>query len=195
MRYRSDVSYLILFPDEAQYYTFLTTARTLSNQPIVNDEIAHINGQKQWGDMVRALGETVHGVSMYKDSYLNIDREYYAFPAIAFKAESVKWYENYEDVHGHESLLTLAKLGAEQEDMPYSVGRNTTSNMTPCTYDFLRVGEDDEDVERRRGGCHVALPTHAMYMSRSIVCREAMRAMFDDVHREAMQSLLDKEDV
>ena len=179
MGYRSDVSYLILFPDEARYHTFLTTARTLSNQPIVNDEITHVNGQKQWGDMVRALDETVHGVSMYKDNYLSINREYYAFPAIAFKAESVKWYENYEDVHGHESLLALAKLGAEQEDMPYSVGTNTTSKMTPCTYDFLRVGEDDDDTERRDGGRHVALATHPMYMSRSIVYRDAMRSMFD----------------
>jgi len=175
MGYRSDVSYLILFPDEARYHTFLTVARTLSNQPIVNDEIVHINGQKQWGDMTRALGETVHGVNMYKDSYLHINREYYAFPAIAFKAEDVKWYENYE--------------------MPYSVGTNTTSNMTPCTYDFLRVGEDDDDVERRHNGHHVALSTHPMRMNRSIYHREPMRAMFDDVHREAMQSLLDKEDV
>jgi len=158
MGYRSDVSYLILFPDEARYHTFLTVARTLSNQPIVNDEIVHINGQKQWGDMTRALGETVHGVNMYKDSYLHINREYYAFPAIAFKAEDVKWYENYE-------------------------------------YDFLRVGEDDDDVERRHNGHHVALSTHPMRMNRSIYHREPMRAMFDDVHREAMQSLLDKEDV
>jgi hypothetical protein len=195
MGYRSDVSYLILFPDEAQYHAFLTTARTLSNQPIVNDEITHINGQKQWGDMTRALGETVHGVNMYKDSYLHINREYYAFPAIAFKAEDVKWYENYEDVHGHESLLALARIGTKQEDMPYSVGTNTTSNMTPCTYDFLRVGEDDDDVERRHNGHHVALSMHPMRMNRSIYHREPMRAMFDDVHREAMQSLLDKEDV
>lgn len=179
MGYRSDVAYLILFPDEAQYHTFLTTARTLSNQPIVNDEITHVNGQNRWGDMARALDETVHGVSMYKDNYLSINREYYAFPAIAFKAESVKWYENYEDVHGHESLLALAKIGAEQMEKPYPVGTSTTSNMTPCTYNFLRVGEDDDDAERREEGTHVALSTHPMYMSRRIVYRESMEKLFD----------------
>ena len=63
--------------------------------------------------------------------------------------------------------------------MPYPVGTNTTSNMTPCTYNFLRVGEDDEDVVRYHCGRHVALPTHPMYMSRRIVYRDAMESMFD----------------
>jgi hypothetical protein len=179
MGYRSDVSYLILFPDEAQYHTFLTTARTLSNQPIVNDEITHINGQNQWGDMARALDETVHGVNMYKDDYLTVDGKHYAFPAIAFKAESVKWYESYEDVHGHESLIALANIGSNQEMLSYPVGTNTTQNMTPCTYNFLRVGEDEDDVERREYGTHVALTMHPMRMNRSIYHREPMRAMFD----------------
>lgn len=190
MGYRSDVSYLILFPDEARYHTFLTVARTLSNQPIVNDEITDVNGQKQWGDMVRALDETVHGVSMYKDSYLTFDGKHFTFPAIAFKAESVKWYESYEDVHGHESLLALADIGSKQEALSYPVGANaasniypvsanTTSKMTPCTYNFLRVGEDEDDTERRDGGRHVALTTHPMYISRSIVYREPLAAMFD----------------
>lgn len=179
MGYRSDVSYLILFPDEAQYHTFLTTARTLSNQPIVNDEITHINGQNQWGDMAHALDETVHGVNMYKEDYLTIDGKRYAFPAIAFKAESVKWYESYTDVHSHESLLALADIGSKQEMLPYIIGTHTTQNMTPCTYNFFRVGEDEDDVERRESGVHVALSMHPMRMDRSIYYREPMRAMFD----------------
>jgi hypothetical protein len=178
MGYRSDVSYLILFPDEAQYHIFLTTARTLSSQPIVNDVIESINGQKQWGDMAHALDQTVHGVSMYKDNYLTIDGKHYAFPAIAFKVESVKWYESYEDVHGHESLLVLASIGSRQVETPYPVGTNTTQLMTPCTYNFLRVGEDDEDVERRESGVHVALSMHPMRMNRSIYYREPMRNIF-----------------
>jgi len=181
MGYRSDIAYLILFPDAAQYHMFLTTARTLSNQPIVNDEIVSINGQKQWGDMVRALDEAVHGVSMYKDNYLSIDREYYTFPAIAFKAQSVKWYENYEDVHGHESLLTLAYLFSRGELAEYQVGnRNTTAKMTPCAYDCLRVGEDDDDIERRDSGRHVAMTTHPMMVHRRITFDEPMRNIFGE---------------
>ena len=160
MGYRSDVSYLILFPDEAQYHTFLTTARTLSNQPIVNDVIVSINGQNQWGDMAHALDQTVHGVNMYKE-------------------ECVKWYESYTDVHSHESLIALAKIGAEQVVTPYPIGTNTTQHMTPCTYNFFRVGEGDEDVERRENGVHVALSMDPMRMDRSIYYREPMRAMFD----------------
>ena len=179
MGYRSDVSYLILFPDEAQYHTFLTTARTLSNQPIVNDVIVNINGQNQWGDMAHALDETVHGVNMYKDDYLTIDGKRCTFPAIAFKAESVKWYESYTDVHSHESLLALADIGSKQVETLYPIGTNTTQHMTPCTYNFLRVGEDEDDVERRESGVHVALSMHPMRMDRSIYYREPMRAMFD----------------
>lgn len=179
MGYRSDVSYLILFPDEAQYHTFLTTARTLSNQPIVNDVIESINGQRRWGDMAYALDQTVHGVNMYKEDYLTIDGKRCTFPAIAFKAESVKWYESYTDVHSHESLLALADIGSKQMETLYPIGTNTTQNMTPCTYNFFRVGEDDEDVERRESGVHVALSMHPMRMDRSIYYREPMRAMFD----------------
>jgi hypothetical protein len=180
MGYRSDVSYVIVFPDAAQYHMFLTTARTLSNQPIVNDEIENINGQKVWGDMVRALDQTTHGVNIYKNGYLSVDGDCYIFPAIAFKVQSVKWYENYEEVHDHESLLTLAYLFSKGELTEYTVGKATTARMNPCTYDFLRVGEDDDDIERRDGGRHVALTTHPMMVHRRITFDEPMRNIFGE---------------
>jgi hypothetical protein len=178
MGYRSDVSYVIVFPDDAQYHIFLTTARTLSNQPIVNDVIVSINGQNRWGDMVRALDETTHGVSIYRNKYLTIDGNCYAFPAIAFKAESVKWYESYADVHSHESLLALADIGSTQEMLSYPVGTNTTQRMNPCTYNFLRIGEDEDDVVRRENGRHVAMTTHPMMVNRRITFDEPMRNIF-----------------
>lgn len=181
MGYRSDIAYVIVFPDAAQYHMFLTTARTLSNQPIVNDEIENINGQKVWGDMVRALDQTTHGVDIYKNGYLTIDGDCYTFPAIAFKVQSVKWYENYEEVHDHESLLTLAYLFSRGELAEYQVGnRNTTARMNPCTYNFLRVGEDDDDIERRDGGRHVAMTTHPMMVHRRITFDEPMRNIFGE---------------
>jgi hypothetical protein len=179
MGYRSNVAYVIVFPSDAQYHMFLTTARTLSNQPIVNDEIEHVNGQKVWGDMVRALDETMHGVDIYKNGYLTIDGDCYTFPAIAFKAESVKWYESYEDVHSHESLLALADLFSRGELAEYQVGnRNTTQRMNPCTYNFLRIGEDEDDIERRDNGRHVAMTTHPMMVNRRITFDEPMRNIF-----------------
>jgi len=181
MGYRSDIAYVIVFPDAAQYHMFLTTARTLSNQPIVNDEIENINGQKVWGDMVHALDQTTHGVDIYKNGYLTVDGDCYTFPAIAFKVQSVKWYENYEEVHDHESLLTLAYLFSRGELAEYQVGnRNTTARMNPCTYNFLRVGEDDDDIERRDGGRHVAMTTHPMMVHRRITFDEPMRNIFGE---------------
>ena len=180
MGYRSDISYVIVFPSDAAYHTFLTTARTLSNQPIVNDVIENINGQNQWGDMVRALDETTHGVNIYKETYLTIDGKCYAFPAIAFKVENAKWYESYEHVHGHESLLALADIGAKQKMLSYPVGRDTTTMMTPCAYNFLRIGEDEDDVERRDVGRHVSMTTHPMYVAKSIVLCDVLKAILDE---------------
>ena len=180
MGYRSDIAYVIVFPDAAQYHMFLTTARTLSNQPIVNDEIENINGQKVWGDMVHALDQTTHGVDIYKNGYLSVDGDCYIFPAIAFKVQSVKWYENYEEVHDHESLLTLAYLFSKGERTEYKVGLNATARMNPCTYNFLRVGEDDDDIERRDGGRHVAMTTHPMMVHRRITFDEPMRNIFGE---------------
>ena len=179
MGYRSDIAYVIVFPSAAQYHMFLTTAQTLSNQPIVNDGIEHVNGQKVWGDMVRALDETTHGVDIYKNKYLTFDGNCYAFPAIAFEAQSVKWYEVYEDVHNHESLLHLADLFSRGELTEYKVGLNATARMNPCTYNCLRVGEDDDDVVRRENGRHIAMATHPMMMNRRIVFDVPIRNIFD----------------
>ena len=180
MGYRSDVAYVIVFPNAAQYHMFLTTARTLSNQPIVNDEIVSINGQMVWGDMVRALDETTHGVDIYKNKYLSIDNTFFSFPAIAFKAQSVKWYESYEDVHNHESLVSLAYLFSMGELTEYTVGTATTASMNPCAYDFLRVGEDDNDIERRSEGRHVAVTSPPMTVHRQISFDEPMRNIFGE---------------
>lgn len=178
MGYRSDIAYVIVFPNAAQYHMFLTTARTLSNQPIVNDEIEHVNGQKVWGDMVRALEETTHGVDIFKRKYLTFDGDCYAFPAIAFQTSSVKWYESYEDVHSHESLLHLADLFSRSEPTEYKIGFNATAKMTLCTYDCLRVGEEDDDVQRRTHGRHISMALHPMSVSRRIVFDEPMRNIF-----------------
>jgi hypothetical protein len=59
---------------------------------------------------------------------------------LEFVINDVKWYPSYDDVS------TFMKFLDDVEELGYS-------------YEFLRLGEDDDDVERRAGGptCHYHL--------------------------------------
>lgn len=179
MGYRSDIAYLILFPDDAEYHTFLSEVHALSGERIQGEGFDSLNGNSYWGDMRSALAETVHGVGVYDQRYMSVDGVYYKFPAIAFKAEDVKWYPSYADVHSHESLIHLARLRIDDsEKKPYPTGTNTTTLMTRCAVDYLRIGEDSTDVERIEKGTHVALGSSPFWVSRSLDLCDAMEELF-----------------
>ena len=58
---------------------------------------------------------------------------------INFFAEGVKWYESYLDVRCHEALLSLASEWDEDED-----------NHAHIAYQFVRIGEESDDIEDKR---------------------------------------------
>ena len=58
-----------------------------------------------------------------------------------YNMESVKWYDTYEDVTGLNALGELAKKFWEERSIPYA-------------YRFVRVGEEDADVEIDVHDCH-----------------------------------------
>ena len=60
---------------------------------------------------------------------------------INFVADGVKWYESYEDVKCHEALIDLASEWASDADNNSGIG-----------YMFVRVGEENDDVEQKYGG-------------------------------------------
>lgn len=60
---------------------------------------------------------------------------------INFAADDVKWYPSYPDVRCHEALLDLADEWANDED-----------NNSRIAYRFVRIGENDDDIERRENG-------------------------------------------
>ena len=60
---------------------------------------------------------------------------------INFAADGVKWYESYEDVKCHEALIDLASEWASDADNHSGIG-----------YMFVRVGEENDDVEQKYGG-------------------------------------------
>jgi hypothetical protein len=57
---------------------------------------------------------------------------------INFDADSVKWYETYPDVQCHEALINLARDWDEDTD-----------NHSCIAYEFVRIGENTDDIDER----------------------------------------------
>lgn len=69
-----------------------------------------------------------------------------------FYAGDVKWYDGYEDVQGHNELLAFVE-----------------DEFNECAgYRFIRIGEDNEDIETRTGGNDDLDPWEEFYVHRSI---------------------------
>lgn len=143
MGYRSDIAYIISFPNNAELDAFVAQAKVLSKQPAVEEDWGAL-GSPSWGDMESALDEC--SIKRKDDG-----KDYIETPFIGFRATDVKWYPSYPDVAGHLSLLALAKVNYDQG------GNKTTfnylgENMPPITctriaVSHLRIGEDDNDTE------------------------------------------------
>ena len=179
MGYRSTIAYMILFPREKEYLTFLTEARTLSSQPINNEDFTDINGIRTWGDMSSALAETKHSAKAYQQDYLTKDGIRRQFPAIVFHAKDVKWYPTYADVHAHESLMCLARLWVNGGDFNYDIGVGQDVLMTKCALYMVAFGEDSDDEELVDLGRHVALYNRPMWVERRIEFHGSIEGFID----------------
>ena len=79
---------------------------------------------------VYAINQQAHKLDLLKEWEVKEDN-------ILFHAEvGVKWYDSYEDVQGVEHMLTLVDQFHTERDMPVA-------------YRFVRLGEDDGDIETR----------------------------------------------
>lgn len=74
-------------------------------------------------------------------------------PELHFDANYVKWYESFDDVQAHESLLSFLDDNGSEYDAGYK---------------FVRIGEEDDDIEQRYGGSDDLIPWDALGVSRSI---------------------------
>lgn len=136
--YRSQVAYTIRFtPDE-------------------NVE-AEIEGCKH--DFYTFLAEAkAKFPSAMSDEHLSIDEPNMA---LNFLAESVKWYDDYEDVKCHVALLQLAQDWSEDGDEKNGVAGNTRIGGI-----FMRIGEDSDDISEDSFGNH---DWEWMHISRQII--------------------------
>ena len=76
------------------------------------------------------------------NDYLVVDKEK---KSILFSANSVKWYDSFEDVQAHERLYTIMDEYAEEYG-------NSECMYNPVSCAYIRVGEDPDDVEERGAG-------------------------------------------
>ena len=56
---------------------------------------------------------------------------------LTYSAVSIKWYDSYEDVQGLEDMIEVVKTFAEERGAAF-----------PYAYCKLRIGEEDDDIER-----------------------------------------------
>jgi hypothetical protein len=68
---------------------------------------------------------------------------------IDYREESIKWYDTFPEVAMHESLIDQADEWVKETDGALGSG---TFGQYRLGYVFVRVGEDDNDTERREGG-------------------------------------------
>lgn len=124
MGYRSDVGYVIRFKDIDTMKRFVA---------------------------VHAINE--HTREALEDCKVCIGPSSPCPPELHFDANCVKWYESFDDVKAHESLLDfLDDNGSE-----YGAG-----------YKFVRIGEEIDDIEQRYGGDDEYIPWDALFVNRSI---------------------------
>ena len=71
---------------------------------------------------------------------------------INFFCESTKWYESDAGVISHMRLLDLAEEWAEHPSNAEDLIKNIASSGRAIGYAFIRMGEEDDDVEHRQGG-------------------------------------------
>jgi len=71
---------------------------------------------------------------------------------INFHCESAKWYDTDAGVQSHMALLDLAEEWAEHPSNGEDMVKNHPLSGRPIGYLFVRLGEGDDDIERRQGG-------------------------------------------
>ena len=126
MGYRSDVAYTIRFKTEEDYRLFVLEAKA-------NSETA--------GCFPPNDG------SLFEECECN-DQKF----RIDFRAESVKWYDTSPDVAMHEKLIDQAQEWIDDDTHMEIKDGGSGHDAYRLGYVFVRIGEDEDDIERKEGG-------------------------------------------
>jgi hypothetical protein len=123
MGYRSDVAYTIRFTTEEAYRLFIMEAKVKDLGSCFSDDTSH------WDE------------AECDDARWRIN----------FRADNVKWYEDYPDVKKHYQLIALAEDWIQTDEHEAA---KDAEILTPhrLGYVYSRIGEDTDDIEENAGG-------------------------------------------
>ena len=131
MGYRSDVGYKIKFDKDLEWLESIADdKKNVTSKDLFNLFVTEAKSRLE----TKLCFEDEDGTFTIDDEHLSI----------TFFAESVKWYESFEDVQCHEKLLELADdwiAQHEDDDKFYS----------PLRWGFVRIGEERDYVDERHG--------------------------------------------
>jgi hypothetical protein len=121
MGYRSDIVIAFAFETKEQVDEVLAIYRM--NQHVQKHDLAKEWQVREWGDCW----------------------------GLTYQADSVKWYDSYEDVQGFEHMLNVVETFAnERIDVAMETdpdGKQALVQMFPYASHKLRIGENDDDIE------------------------------------------------
>jgi hypothetical protein len=131
MGYRSDVGYKIKFDKDLEWLESVADdKKNVTSKDLFNLFVTEAKSKEE----TKLCFDDDDGAFEIDDENLSI----------TFFAESVKWYESFEDVQCHENLLELADEWLEQHDIENKF-------YSPLRWGFVRVGEEADDIEERHG--------------------------------------------
>ena len=131
MGYRSDVGYKIKFDKDLEWLESVADdKKNVTSKDLFNLFVTEAKSKEE----TKLCFDDDDGAFEIDDENLSI----------TFFAESVKWYESFEDVQCHEKLLELADEWLEQHD-------KEDKFYSPLRWGFVRIGEERDDVEERCG--------------------------------------------
>jgi hypothetical protein len=169
MGYRSQVAYVIEFKepfyghsDKPEHSDQME--RELNKQHAKNlfytfiaESKAKQETTKAWDDEVKDSKYVSTGEQVKWGGALEVD---YEQQLIKFKAEDVKWYDDYADVDCHNALIDLAEeyINGNQPSLSGDTKLDDPSlerdNSDYMSYTFVRIGEQSDDIENKSGGTH-----------------------------------------
>ena len=134
MGYRSEVGYVIAFQNNIDWTDEASDKdKTMTGRDVFNTFLAEAKSHpetKQCFEDIDADTYEVNEVEMYIKGHWS----------------DVKWYDDYDDVKCHHKLMEMASeyINSQRD--------NTNIKFTTISYGFVRIGEENDDIETEYDG-------------------------------------------
>ena len=131
MGYRSEVGYVIAFQNNIDWTDEASDKdKTMTGRDVFNTFLAEAKSHPE----TKQCFEDIDA-----DTYIVNETEMY----IKGHWSDVKWYDDYEDVKCHHSLMQLASeyINSQRD--------NSKIKFTTISYGYVRIGEENDDIETR----------------------------------------------